>query len=159
MEYSVQIVQERKYKPSEKLNRLYDTIEDYYCNASFLIQNYLKEIVELERNDNEKIKFKTYHIENMHIDREKFDLVIEKYIKPINPKSQLIDHSILFYVLHETFELFPNLFHMYCDENELRDLVISGGLSRDYHHHSEDSGPYVNWAVDKCLECEIVIKN
>lgn len=159
MEYSVQIVQERKYKPSEKLNRLYDTIEDYYYNASFLIQEYLKEIVELEQNNNEKVKFMTYHIENMHINREKFDLVIEKYIKPINPKSQLIDHSILFYILHETFELFPNLFNLYCDEHEFRDLVISGGLSRDYHHHSEDSGPYVNWAVDKCLECEIVIKN
>ena len=159
MEYSVQIVQERKYKPSEKLNNLSKTIGDYDFTASFLIQEYLKEIVELEQNNNEKIKFKTYHIENMHIKREKFDLVIEKYIKPINPKSQLIDHSILFYVLHETFELFPNLFHMYCDENELRDLVISGGLSRDYHFHSKDNGPYVNWAVDKCLECEIVIKN
>ena len=159
MEYSVQIVQERKYKPSEQLNKLYESIENYDFVASFLIQEYLKEIVELEHINDEKVKFKTYHIENMHINREKFDLVIEKYIKPINPKSQLIDHSILFYVLHETFELFPNLFHMYCDENELRDLVISGGLSRDYHHHSEDSGPYVNWAVDKCLECEIVIKN
>ena len=159
MEYSVQIVQERKYKPSEQLNKLYESIENYDFVASFLIQEYLKEIVELEHINDEKVKFKTYHIENMHIKREKFDLVIEKYIKPINPKSQLIDHSILFYVLHETFELFPNLFKMYCDENELRDLVISGGLSRDYHHHSEDSGPYVNWAVDKCLECEIVIKN
>ena len=126
MEYSVQIVQERKYKPSEQLNKLYESIENYDFVASFLIQEYLKEIVELEQNNNEKVKFMTYHIENMHINREKFDLVIEKYIKPINPKSQLIDHSILFYVLHETFELFPNLFHMYCDENELRDLVISG---------------------------------
>ena len=103
MEYSVQIVQERKYQPSKKLNNLYETIGDYEYTASFLIQEYLKEIVELEQNNNEKVKFMTYHIENMHINREKFDLVIEKYIKPINPKSQLFDHSILFYILHETF--------------------------------------------------------
>lgn len=161
MEYSVQIVQERKYKPSGSLNKLYGTIGDYDYAASFLIQEYLKEIVELEQNNNEKVKFKTYHIENMHIKREKFDLVIEKYIKPINPKSQLIDHSILFYVLHETFELFPNLFKMYCDEHEERDLLISGGLngSRDYSYHSGDSGSYENWVVKKCLKFEIVRKN
>ena len=76
MEYSVQIVQERKYKPSEKLNNLSKTIGDYDFTASFLIQEYLKEIVELEQNNNEKVKFMTYHIENMHINREKFDLVI-----------------------------------------------------------------------------------
>ena len=161
MEYSVQIVQERKYKPSEQLNKLYESIENYDFVASFLIQEYLKEIVELEQNNNEKVKFMTYHIENIHINRGKFDLVIEKYIKPINPKSQLFDHSILFYILHETFKLFPNLFKMYCDEHDERDLFISGGLNgtRDYSYHSGDSGAYEKWVVKKCLEFEKVRKN
>lgn len=161
MEYSVQIMQKRKFRPSETLESLYKLIEKFNNLASLLIQEYLKEIVELEQNNNEKVKFESYYIEDKHINKDNFDLVIEKYIKPINPKSQLIDHSILFYVLHETFELFPNLFKMYCDEHEERDLLISGGLngSRDYSYHSGDSGAYEKWVVKKCLEFEKVRKN
>lgn len=154
MEYSVQIMQKRKFRPSEILESLYKLIEKFNNLASLLIQEYLKEIVELEQNNNEKVKFESYYIEDKHINKDNFDLVIEKYIKPINPKSQLIDHSILFYVLHETFELFPNLFKLYCDENEIRDLLISRRFhtSRDYNYHSGDRGIYENWVVEKCLD-------
>lgn len=153
MEYSVQIMQKRTYKPSETLESLDKIIGKFNNLVSLLIQEYLKELVELEQNNNEKIIFESYHIEDKHINKDNFDLVIEKYIKPIYPKSQLCNHSILFYVLHETFELFPNLFKMYCDENEMRDLLISQRLNatRDYTYHSGDRGIYENWVVEKCL--------
>ena len=152
MEYSVQIVQERKYKPSEKLNNLSKTIGDYEYTASFLIQEYLKEIVEMEQNSDEKIIFDSYVLTDKSINEENFDLVIEKYIKPINPKSQLIYRSKLYNVLHETFELFPNLFKMYCDEDKSRELYISRpAYPEEYSYHSRDNGLYENWVVEKCL--------
>ena len=92
------------------------------------------------------------------INQANFDLLIEKFIKPVFPDSQLSDNSKLFYVLHETFELFPNLLKMYCDENEYRELLISAGVGRDntkdYSFHSGDMVNYENWIVETCLGIE-----
>ena len=152
MEYSVQIVQKRRYIPSEALAALYKLIGKYNKFVPLLIQEYLKEIVEMEQNSDEKIIFDSYVLTDKSINEENFDLVIEKYIKPINPKSQLIYRSKLYNVLHETFELFPNLFKMYCDEDKSRELYISRpAYPEEYSYHSRDNGLYENWVVEKCL--------
>ena len=147
MEYSVQIVEKRTYIPSEALAALYKLIGKYNKFVPLLIQEYLKEIVEMEQNSNEKIIFDSYVLTDKAINEENFDLVIEKYIKPINPESQLIYRSKLYNVLHKTIELFPDLFKMYCDE---RALYISAAPD-EYSYHSNDNGMYENWIAEKCL--------
>lgn len=147
MEYSVQIVEKRTYIPSEALAALYKLIGKYNKFVPLLIQEYLKEIVEMEQNSNEKIIFDSYVLVDKDINEENFNLVIEKYIKTINPESQLIYRSKLYNVLHKTIELFPDLFKMYCDE---RALYISA-TPDEYSYHSNDNGMYENWVVEKCL--------
>lgn len=152
MEYSVQIMQKRKFRPSETLESLYKLIEKFNNLASLLIQEYLKELIDIEQSSNGKVIFSSFEIDDIHYNEKNLDLVIEKYIKQIYWKSQLCDKSILFYVLQETPKLFPNLFKMYCDENETRDLLISQcNNTRDYHYHSGDRGRYEDWVVEKCL--------
>ena len=150
MEYSVQIMEKRTYHPSEALKALHKLIGKYNKFVPLLIQEYLKEIVELEQNSDERIIFDSYVLTDKDINEKNFDLVIGKYIKPINPESQLIYRSKLYNVLHETFELFPNLFKMYCDEHQRRALYISAGPD-EYSYHSNDNGMYENWVVEKCL--------
>lgn len=147
MEYSVQIVEKRTYIPSEALAALYKLIGKYNKFVPLLIQEYLKEIVEMEQNSNEKIIFDSYVLVDKDINEENFNLVIEKYIKTINPESQLIYRSKLYNVLHKTIELFPDLFKMYCDE---RALYISAAPD-EYSYHSNDNGMYENWIAEKCL--------
>lgn len=147
MEYSVQIVEKRTYIPSEALAALYKLIGKYNKFVPLLIQEYLKEIVEMEQNSNEKIIFDSYVLVDKDINEENFNLVIEKYIKTINPESQLIYRSKLYNVLHKTIELFPDLFKMYCDE---RALYISAAPD-EYIYHSNDNGMYENWIAEKCL--------
>lgn len=158
MEYKVQTTETRIYTPNETLKSLHNLVMKFDNMASLLIQEYLKELIKLEQNNNEKAIFKTYCMNDKIINQANFDLLIEKFIKPVFPDSQLSDNSKLFYVLHETFELFPNLFKMYCDENEYRDLLISAGVSRDntrdYSFHSEDMVNYENWIVETCLGIE-----
>ena len=152
MEYSVQIMQKRKFRPSETLESLYKLIEKFNNLASLLIQEYLKELIDIEQSSNGKVIFSSFEIDDIHYNEKNLDLVIEKYIKQIYWKSQLCDKSILFYVLQETPKLFPNLFKMYCDENETRDLLISQcNNTRDYHYYSGDRGRYEDWVVEKCL--------
>ena len=147
MEYSVQIVEKRTYIPSEALAALYKLIGKYNKFVPLLIQEYLKEIVEMEQNSDEKIIFDSYVLVDKDINEENFNLVIEKYIKSINPESQLIYRSKLYNVLHKTIELFPDLFKMYCDE---RALYISAAPD-EYSYHSNDNGMYENWIAEKCL--------
>ena len=152
MEYNVQIEQERTYQPSEALKALDKAIDKFKDLASMLIQEYLKELIDIEQSSNGKVIFSSFEIDDIHYNEKNLDLVIEKYIKQIYWKSQLCDKSILFYVLQETPKLFPNLFKMYCDENETRDLLISQcNNTRDYHYHSGDRGRYEDWVVEKCL--------
>ena len=125
MEYNVQIEQERTYQPSEALKALDKAIDKFKDLASMLIQEYLKELIDIEQSSNGKVIFSSFEIEDIHYNEKNLDLGIEKYIKQIYWKSQLCDKSVLFYVLQETPKLFPNLFKMYCDENETRDLLIS----------------------------------
>lgn len=150
MEYSVQIMEKRTYQPSEALKALHKLIRKYNKFVPLLIQEYLKELVELEQNADGRIIFDSYVLTDKDINEENFDLVIEKYIKPINPESQLIYRSKLYNVLHETFELFPDLFKMYCDEHQRRALYISA-CPDEYSYHSNDNGMYENWVVKKCL--------
>lgn len=154
MEYSVQIVQERTYQPSEAMKALNNAIDKFKKLASMLVQEYIKELIDLERSSEGKVIFPSFGIEDIHYNEKNLDLVIEKYIKPVYWKSQLCDRSILFFVLQETPKLFPNLFKMYCDENKTRDLLVSQcnmNNARDYHYHSGDRGRYEDWVVEKCL--------
>ena len=147
MEYSVQIMEKRTYHPSETLKALHQLIGKFENMVPLLIQEYLKELVEMEQNSDGRIIFDSYVLTDKDINEENFDLVIEKYIKSINPESQLIDRSKLYNVLHKTIELFPDLFKMYCDE---RALYISAAPD-EYSYHSNDNGMYENWVVEKCL--------
>ena len=148
----------RTYNPSETLKSLNNLVLKFNNMASLLIQEYFKELIELEQNNNEKAIFQSYCMNDKLINQTNFDLLIGKFIKPIFPKSQLCDISILFYVLHETHDLFPNLFKMYCDNNGYRDFLISGGVgrdsTRDYSFHSGDMVKYENWLVEECLGIE-----
>ena len=153
MEYSVQIEQERTYKPSEALKALDKAIDKFKNLASMLVQEYLKELIDLERSSEGKVIFTSFGLEDTHYNKKNLDRLIEEYVKPVYWKSQLCDQSVLFYVLQKTPKLFPNLFRMYCDENEMRDLLISQrNNERDYHYHSGDRGRYEDWLVEKCLE-------
>lgn len=157
MEYEIQIVQNKVYTPSELLKSINNIVLRFNNMASALIQEYLRELLELEKNKKEKVNFYSYRIVDKSINKENFKLLIDKYIKSINPESQLCDNTKLFYVLHETHKLFPNLFKMYCDDNGLRDLLISYPFrdsTRDYSYHSKDVAAYENWIVEVCLEIE-----
>ena len=60
MEYKVQTTETRIYTPNETLKSLHNLVMKFDNMASLLIQEYLKELIKLEQNNNEKAIFKTY---------------------------------------------------------------------------------------------------
>ena len=54
MEYKVQTTETRIYTPNETLKSLHNLFMKFDNMASLLIQEYLKELIKLEQNNNEK---------------------------------------------------------------------------------------------------------
>jgi len=70
-----QIVQNKVYTPSELLKSINNIVLRFNNMVSALIQEYLRELLELEKNKKEKVNFYSYRIVDKYIDKENFKFV------------------------------------------------------------------------------------